>query len=86
MYGGGLLVLAELAYWSLELRMPGLQDRRFVLRRAAVLVALAVAAVALSTFVVAVTTLPTGGGILWDAVGVAAVATTLALGARLARR
>ena len=35
--GAGLLVVAELAYWSLELRGPGCEERRLLARRGAAL-------------------------------------------------
>jgi hypothetical protein len=83
---GGLLLLAELAYWSLELRGPGHEEREVVLRRLAALGLLTVLAVALGSFVVVVTAAPLGGGLAWDVVGVAAAAATLAVVALLARR
>ena len=85
-FGGGLLVLAELGYWSLELRTPGLQDRRLLLRRLTALVGLAVGSVLLGTFVVSVTAVPAGSGLLWDALGALAAVATLGILARLAWR
>lgn len=85
LYAAGLLLLAELAYWSLELRGPGREEPRVVVRRLAALGALAFLSLVLGAFVVVVTTAPIGGGVLWDVVGVAAAAATLAILARLAR-
>jgi hypothetical protein len=85
LYAAGLLILAELAYWSLELRGPGREEPRVVVRRLAALGALAFLSLVLGAFVVVVTTAPLGGGLLWDIVGVAAAAATLAILARLAR-
>lgn len=82
----GLLVTAELAYWSLELRGPGHDERRVLLRRATALLALTAGSLVLGAFVVVVTALPLGGGLLWDAVGVAAAAAALTVLAALARR
>ncbi|MGH3103603.1 MAG: hypothetical protein ACRDN6_05845, partial [Gaiellaceae bacterium] len=83
-YAAGLLLLAELAYWSLELRSPGREETRVVVRRLTALGALAFLSVLIGAFVVIVTAAPLGGGLLWDAVGVAAAAGTLAILARLA--
>jgi hypothetical protein len=83
---GGLLLVAELAYWSLELRGPGREERTVLLRRLVALAVLSVLAVALGSFVVVVTAAPLGGGLAWDVVGVAAAAATLAVVAVLARR
>lgn len=84
--GAGVLVLAELAFWSLERRGPGYEEARVLARRIAVLGALALLSLALGAFLVVVTAAPLGGGLAWDAVGVAAAAATLAIVARLARR
>jgi hypothetical protein len=83
--GAGLLALAELAYWSLELRGPGREERRLLARRGAALVGLALLSLLLGTLVVTLTAVPLGGGAAWDAVGVAAAAAALALILRLAR-
>ena len=82
----GLLLVAELAYWSLELRGPGREEPTVLLRRLVALVVVTVLAVALGAFVVVVTAAPLGGGLAWDVVGVAAAAATLAVVAVLARR
>jgi hypothetical protein len=77
--GGGLLVVAELAYWSLERRGPGSEEARVVVRRLAALGTLALGSVLLGAFVVVVTAAPLGGGLAWDLVGVLAAAGTLAI-------
>jgi peptidoglycan/LPS O-acetylase OafA/YrhL len=82
--GGALLVVAELAYWSVELRGKQPEDRSVVVRRLATLAALTAAAVVVGAVVLATTTLPLGGGLVWNAVGVAAAVAALALIARLA--
>jgi hypothetical protein len=86
LYGAGLLALAELAYWSLELRGPGREEPRVAIRRATALGAVIVLSAVVGSFVVVVTASPFGGGLAWDAVGVAAAACTLAILAWLARR
>lgn len=83
--GAGLLVLAELAYWSLERRGPGYEEARVVARRLATLGVLALLSLVLGAFIVVVTAAPLGGGLAWDAVGVAAAGATLAIVAWLAR-
>lgn len=85
LYGAGLLVLAELSYWSVELRGLGREEGRVVLRRLGALGVLTCASVLLGALVVVVTAAPLGGGLLWDAIGVAAAAATLAIVAQLAR-
>jgi hypothetical protein len=84
--GAGLLVLAELAYWSIELRGPGYEERGVVARRLGALGVVAFLSVLLGAFVVVLTAAPLGGGLAWDAVGIAAAAGTLAIVAWLARR
>ena len=84
--GAGLLAVAELAYWSIELRGPGREERRLLARRAAAVVGLALASLLLGAVVVTLTAVPLGGGVVWDAVGVAAAAAALTLILRLARR
>jgi hypothetical protein len=84
--GAGLLAVAELAYWSLELRGPGREERRLLARRGAALVGLSLLSLVLGTLVVTLTAVPLGSGAAWDAVGVAAAAGALTLILRLARR
>jgi hypothetical protein len=82
--GCGLLLVAELAYWSVELAGAGREERPVLLRRLTAMLALAAAALALGAAVLAATALPIGGGLAWNLVGVAAAAAALALIARLA--
>ena len=86
LYGAGLLLVAELGYWSLDLRGPGREERRLLLRRAAALAALAFASVVLGAVVLSLTAVELGGGVVLDAVGVAAAAAALVLIVRLAQR
>jgi hypothetical protein len=81
-----LLVVAELAYWSLELRDPGRWEGPLLARRLAVLGTLALVSLALGSLVVVFTTLETGGGVGLTFLGVAAAVATLAILAGLARR
>jgi hypothetical protein len=82
--GAALLAVAELAYWSVELRGKQPEERSVVVRRLATLAALTAGAVVLGAAVLAATTLPLGGGLVWNVVGVAAAVGALALIARLA--
>jgi hypothetical protein len=86
LYAAGLLLLAELSYWSLDVRGPGHEETRVVVRRLTTLAVLGVLALVLGAFVVVLTSAPLGGGVLWDSVGVAAAVGILLLVTRLARR
>jgi hypothetical protein len=81
-----LLLVAELAYWSVELAKSGRAEPRVLLRRFAALLGLAAAALALATGVLAATAMPFGGGLAWNLVGISAAAGAIALIAELARR
>ena len=84
---GALLVLvAELAYWSLERRTPVGDSAGLHLRRAVSILALTCAAAALGATLLALTTVPLGGSPAWDALGLAAAAGALATLALLSRR
>jgi hypothetical protein len=82
----GFVLLAELAYWTLELRTPlspepGMLARRGVLVGAAGIGALVVAAIA-----IVATAIPLAGGLTGDLLGVAAAVAALAVVATLADR
>jgi hypothetical protein len=82
----GLLLAAELAYWSLELR-PWVEAEPGVLaRRATILTATGAGALFVGATVLGSASAPVGGGVAWEAVGVAAAAGALALLVRLSRR
>jgi len=87
LYGGGLLLAAELSYWSIELRrvraLPGPVGRR----RAAVVAALVLAGIALAaTSTLVAGPLPVRSTLLLRAVAVVAAVATVATVAGLARR
>jgi hypothetical protein len=85
-YAGAFIGVAELAYWSLELRGRAQDLERLTERRAGLIVALAVFAVALGGLVLAATSLRLGSGVALDVVGVlAAVGVVFAI-ALVARR
>ena len=82
----GFVLLAELAYWTHELRAPispepGMLERRSLLIAAATLGAMVVASVAL-----AATAVPLGGGALADLLGVIAAVGALGVVAWFAQR
>lgn len=84
--GGGLLAVAELAYWSLEFRVPGIDQRTVHLRRAATIAALVGASVALA-LVPELNLSPTPAtGVGLTAAGLLAAAALVAVAAALAWR
>jgi hypothetical protein len=85
LYAGGFVAIAELAYWSLELRGRTQDAERLVERRAGLIVTLAIGAVALGGLVLAATSLQIGSGIAIDIVGVTAAIGALVVLAALAR-
>ncbi len=82
-YGGGLLLLGELTYWSVELRGRQRAERPLLLRRTGALLLLAGGSTVVAALVLAVTSLSPAGGVVWHALGVAAAVAALALIARL---
>lgn len=82
----GLLLVAELGYWSVELARTGREEPAVALRRLAALAALAVGALALAATVLAATAMPLSSSGLWNAVGITSAAAVLALIARLAQK
>jgi hypothetical protein len=84
---GGLLVLvAELAYWSLERRTPVGDEAGLQLRRAVSVLATTLGSIAVAAALLTVTSVPLGGSVTWEAFGVAAAAGAVALLALLSRR
>lgn len=79
-----LLLVAELAFWSVELAGIGQAEPRTLLRRLGAMLALAVVALGLAAGVLVATAVPLGGGLIWNLVGVAAAAGAIALIAKLA--
>jgi hypothetical protein len=83
--GVGLLAVAELAFATLELR-AGSSSRELAARRVAAMTVVALGGIAVGVVVLAVSSVPLGGGVGLEVVGVAAaVLLLLALG-RLAVR
>jgi hypothetical protein len=80
-----LLVIAELSYWSLELRNRTQDADRLTERRAGLIAALGIGSFVLGDLVLAATSVQLGTGIVADLVGVTAAVAALAVIATLAR-
>ena len=84
--GGALYLVAELAYWSLELRSRIADEPGTYLRRAAVLAGLALLAVALGTGLLVLVEVVAARGTAVDVLGALAAVAALALLALASRR
>ncbi|MHB8618412.1 MAG: hypothetical protein ACYDAG_02395, partial [Chloroflexota bacterium] len=84
LYGAGLLLVAELGYWSIELRGPWRRDPGVLLRRAGWIVAVAVASASLSAILLLVNVIPLAGSLWLAAAGSGAAVAAVALTAVLA--
>ena len=83
---GALLAVAELAYWSLELRALVVDEAGTYLRRIALLATLVLGAVGIGAVVLALVEAFAAGGVAVDILGAAAALGALALLALSARR
>jgi hypothetical protein len=84
--GGLLILLAELAYWSLERRTPVGDEAGLHLRRAVSVLATTLGSTAVAAALLAVTSVPLGGSVTWDAFGLAAAAGAVAVLALLSQK
>jgi hypothetical protein len=84
-YAGAFLAVAELAYWSAELRGRAQDGERLTERRVTLIAVLALLGVGSGGLVLAATSLDIGSGIALDLLGVTAAVAALVLLARLAR-
>ena len=84
-YAGAFLAVAELAYWSVELRGRAQDAERLTERRIALITILALVGVGAAGLVFAATSLPIGSGIGTDTLGVVAAVVVLVIVAQLAR-
>ena len=84
--GAALVLVAELAYWSLERRTAVGEEAGLHLRRALSILATTFASAAVAAILLAATSVPLGGSVTWDAFGLAAAAGAVAVLARLSRR
>ena len=85
LFAPALLVLAELAYWSLEHRVRVADERSLVARRLAALAIVAMASVGVGTLAVGAAAVPLSAGPPLLVVGVAAAIAVVGLVAALAR-
>jgi hypothetical protein len=82
----GLVLLAELAYWTRELRTPMSPEPGMLSRRAIAVAAAGLGALVVAALAIAATAIPLGGGVVADLLGIAAAVVALAMVARLAER
>jgi hypothetical protein len=83
---GALIAVAELAYWSLELRGAVVDEPGTYLRRIALLALLVLGVVAVGTGVLTLVEAIAAGGVVVDILGAAAALGAVALVALAARR
>ena len=83
---GALLAVAELAYWSLELRGPVVDEAGTYLRRIALLATLIVGVVGVGAIMLTLVEVVEAGGIAVDVLGAVAAFGALGLLAFAARR
>ncbi len=86
LFAAGLLLLAELAYWSTEAHRLVRDERAVIGRRVAVLAVVVLAAAAVGALVLLAAELPLAGAVARLALGAAAASTLLALIATLSHR
>jgi hypothetical protein len=79
LYAAGLLVTAELAYWALQLRDGARDEEGMAIRRLIGLLVAAAAAVVAGSLLVAVAHMPLRGGLVVEAIGLAAAIGALAI-------
>jgi hypothetical protein len=84
-YAAALLLAAELAWWSIEPRVPAWWDVEILLRRVLAIAACCVGGALLAALVVLAAGAPLHGGVGLELVGVAAAVTAIAVVAAVAR-
>jgi hypothetical protein len=84
-YGAGLLLVAELAYWSMERGVQGPPGEGLTFRRSTLVVTACVGAGGVGGLILAIAELSIRGGLWLEALGIAAAVGSIALLARLAR-
>ncbi len=86
LYAATFLLVAELAYWSIERRVEAWSEAELVLWRLGYLLAVCAGAAAVAAFVLVIAAAGGGGGAALEALGVAAVIGALGLLGALLRR
>jgi len=86
LYAGAFVLVAELAFWSIERRVPAWSEPTLVERRLARLAATCIGAAGVAALVIVVSAASGGGGIALEALGVVAAIGALALVAVLVQR
>jgi hypothetical protein len=85
-YGAGLLLVSELAYWGIERGVAATPGEGLTFRRATLVVCSCVAAGGIAGLILATAELSFHGGLWLEALGIAAAVGSIALLARLARQ
>jgi hypothetical protein len=85
LYAAGLLLTAELAWWSIEPRVPAWSDAAVVLRRLGAITGVCVVAAVVAALIVLAAGAPFRGGLGLELVGVVAAVAAVAVVAGLAR-
>ena len=85
LYAAGFLFVAELAWWSIEPRVPAWWDLGVVVRRIVVVVCACFGSAVLAALVMVAAGAPIAGGVELELVGVAAATAALVLVAVVAR-
>jgi hypothetical protein len=85
-YAAGFMFVAELAFWSIERRVPAWSDPTLVERRLARLVGACALAAVVAALVVVLSAASGGGGIFLESSGVVASIAALGVLALLVRR
>jgi len=86
LYAGAFFLVAELAFWSIEPRVPAWGEPGLADRRLAYVAGVSAGAAALAGLVLVVAAASGGGGAALEAIGVAATIAALGLVAMLVRR
>ena len=86
LYAGGLLLLAELAYWSVAERLPAQEDSSVIAQRATVIGVTVLSAVGFGALLFLIAGLPIAGGALLTTVGICAAVAALGVISALAWR
>jgi hypothetical protein len=85
LYAAGFLLSAELAWWSIEPRVPAFSELRVLVNRVAVVAGCCAGGALLAALVVLAAGVPLEGGVALELVGVLAAAAAVAVVAVVAR-